>query len=51
MEATARANPKSLSQLEPLMAQVPWRMRNFATKIVNTLKGEEEPQMNTDKHE
>ncbi len=47
MQATARTNPKSLSQLEPLMAQVPWRMRNFAAQIVNTLKGEEE---NTDEH-
>jgi ribonuclease D len=42
MEAAARANPRSLSQLEPLMAQVPWRMKNFASQIVNTLKGEEE---------
>ncbi len=40
MEAAARTNPKSVSQLEPLMVQVPWRMRNFATQIVNTLKGE-----------
>jgi ribonuclease D len=52
MEATARANPSSLSQLEPLMVQVPWRMNNFGSQIVNTLKKEkQEPQVNTDQHE
>jgi len=49
MEAVARANPKKLSELEPIMAQVPWRMRNFASQIVNNLKGEETT-MNTNKH-
>lgn len=41
MEAAARANPGSLSELEPLMKQVPWRMKNFGSRILNTLQGEE----------
>lgn len=47
MEAAARVNPKNLSELEPLMAQVPWRMKNYGEQILNTLKGEK---VTTDEH-
>ena len=47
MEAAARVNPKNLSELEPLMVQVPWRMKNYGEQILNTLKGEK---VTTDEH-
>lgn len=39
MEATARANPKKLGEVETLMASVPWRMRTYSTQIVEALRG------------
>jgi ribonuclease D len=37
MEATARQNPSKLKELEPLMARVPWRLKNFGEHIVAAL--------------
>ena len=39
MQAAARANPKSLTELEPILASVPWRKRQYGEKIIETLKG------------
>ncbi|MEX2161813.1 MAG: HRDC domain-containing protein [Anaerolineales bacterium] len=37
MEAVARSNPRTLHELEPLMAAVPWRLKTYAAKIVAAL--------------
>ncbi|HLD94979.1 MAG TPA: HRDC domain-containing protein [Anaerolineales bacterium] len=39
MEITARANPRKMGELEPIMAQVPWRLRTYGAQIMETLKG------------
>lgn len=38
MEAVAKTNPTKLSQIEPLMARVPWRLENFGTQIITALQ-------------
>jgi ribonuclease D len=39
MESAARANPRTLGELEPLMATVPWRLKTYAANILTTLHG------------
>lgn len=51
MEAAARINPQNSAELEKIMAQVPWRLKNFGRQILAISTGEEkEPQMKTDEH-
>jgi ribonuclease D len=38
MHAMAGANPKNLNELQPLMAQVPWRLKNYGAQIVQALQ-------------
>ncbi len=47
MEAAAKANPRSQSALEPLMATAPYRFRIYGEDIVKALKGEKKPQVTT----
>ena len=42
MEAAARVNPKKLSEVERLMASVPWRLKQYGEQIVKALQGTEE---------
>lgn len=37
MESLARANPRTLLELEPIMASVPWRLRTYAAGILTAL--------------
>jgi hypothetical protein len=38
MHEVARANPRSIAELEPLLESVPWRMKNYGEQIVKALK-------------
>jgi ribonuclease D len=38
MEMAARAYPKKLSELEPIMARVPWRYKHFGEQIVKAMQ-------------
>ncbi|MGH2581426.1 MAG: ribonuclease D [Anaerolineales bacterium] len=38
MHDVARANPKSVGELEPLLVSVPWRMKNYGKQILGALK-------------
>ena len=38
MHDVARANPRSIAELEPLLESVPWRMKNYGEQIVKALK-------------
>jgi ribonuclease D len=37
MESVARANPRTLPEVERLMTSVPWRLSNYAAPILNAL--------------
>ncbi len=39
MQAAAHANPKTQPEIERIMASVPWRMKQYGEKIIDTLKG------------
>lgn len=38
MEATARANPATRAQLDPLFASVPWRLQQYGEQVLQALK-------------
>lgn len=38
MESLARSNPRTLPELEPLMASVPWRLGNYAGAILTAMQ-------------
>jgi ribonuclease D len=37
MESAARTNPRTLAELEPLMATAPWRLKTYAANILTAL--------------